>query len=203
LCGEPFAAPHEPHALGGGCLDVDELGRGIEVLGKIRRHGIAMRGDARCLGEHGDVGVDEAVAGLAHHGGDGAQEQPAVGTPVARIGVREMTTDITLAERAEHSVAERVNHHIAVGVRDDTATVGNAHAAEHDMIAVAERVYVEPLAYAHFTGHRSILRALQYARRHRQVGRAGDLDIERRALHQHRPHALPLHRLRLVGDADV
>ena len=84
-----------------------------------------------------------------------------------------MAADVALAERAEQRVAERVNHHIAVGVRDHAAIVGNAHAAEHDMIALAERMHVESLAYAHLPGHRSLLRALQYARRGLQDPRRG------------------------------
>ena len=105
LGGESFAPPDKTHALGGGGLDVDELGRNAQVRGKIGGHGAAMRGDARGLGEHGDVGVDQCEAGLAHHGGDGAQEQPAVGTPITRIGVGEMAPDIALPERAEQRIA--------------------------------------------------------------------------------------------------
>ena len=89
------------------------------------------------------------------------------------------------AERAEHRIAERVNHHIAVRVRHHAAMVRNAHAAEHDVIAVAEGMHVEPLAYPHPIGHLRSSALFNIRAATAQIRRARDLDIERRALHQH------------------
>ena len=80
-----------------------------------------------------------------HH----AQKHAAVGAAVARIAVREMLADVAVAHGAEQRVAQRVNHHVAVRVRDDALRMGDAHAAEHDMIARAEGVHVHALSDSH------------------------------------------------------
>ena len=90
LRGEPLAAPDESQALGGGGLDVDARARHAEIGGEIRSHGGAMRGDARRLGEHRDVGVDQPHSPpRACSAATVAQEQPAVGAAIARIACRE------------------------------------------------------------------------------------------------------------------
>ena len=59
-----------------------------------------------------------------------------------------MRADVAVAERAENGVDQRMQHHVGVGMSVQPAVMGNADAAEHDMIAVAEGVDVEAHAGA-------------------------------------------------------
>ena len=87
-----------------------------------------------------------------------------------------MPADVALAERAEHRVAKRMNHHIAVGVRDDAAVCRAMRTPPSiDMIAVAERMHVEPLADSHFAGIVRLSAAFQYARRGIEILRRASL----------------------------
>src|SRR5260221_12031122 len=105
-----------------------------------------MLGDSRRLGKYGDIGIAEFEAGRAHVRRYLTQEHSAVGAAVARIAVRKMLTDIAHPERAQHGVAKRVNHDVAVGMRDDPLRVVDSYAAQDDVVARAERMDIEPLA---------------------------------------------------------
>ena len=146
--------------------------------------------------------LTSAEPAFVHHRGHGAQEQPAVGAAIARIGVRKMTADVALAERPQHGIAQRMDHHVAVGVRDDAAVVGNAHAAEHDVVAVAERMHVETLADSHFAGIVRFSAAFSIraaaARSEARVTLMLNGEPCTRAA-----GAEPLHRLRLIGHRGV
>jgi hypothetical protein len=52
--------------------------------------------------------------------------------------------DVAQTGGAEHRIDQRMQQYITVGVRDHTARVGNAHAAEDDAIAGTEGMHVEP-----------------------------------------------------------
>ena len=115
-----------------------------EIGGEIRRDGGAVRGNARRLGEHGHIGVDQLQTGRTHARGHLAQEHPAVRAAVARVAVGEMHADIALPQRTQHGIAQRVDHHVAIGMRKHSAVVGNAYAAEHDVLSVAKTCTSKP-----------------------------------------------------------
>src|SRR5699024_7899354 len=50
---------------------------------------------------------------------------------------------------AQQGVAKRVDDDVAIGMRHHTALVRHAHASQHHMVAFAEGMDVESLAYAH------------------------------------------------------
>src|SRR3546814_6940901 len=91
------------------------------------------------------IGIAEAPTGVEHELLAVVQKQAAVGAAPARIAGREMLADITQRQRAEQGIAQRVDHHIAIGMRDDTGIMGDPHAAQHHMIARAERMHVVAL----------------------------------------------------------
>ena len=53
-----------------------------------------------------------------------------------------MRTDVAVRQRAEDGVDQRMQADIAVGMGEKAAGMRHAHAAEHQMIAVAEGVHV-------------------------------------------------------------
>jgi hypothetical protein len=124
-----------------------------------------------------------------------AQEHAAVGAAVARIAVGKVLADIAVAQRAQQGIAQGMNDHITVRVRNDALRVGDAYTAQDHVISSAEGVHVHPLTDSHVTA----LPHPQYVGRHIQVLGAGDLDVERRARHQSRTNADALHRLSFVG----
>jgi hypothetical protein len=102
------------------------------------------------------------------------------------------------ASAPEQRVAQRVDRHVAVGMRLHAALEGNAHAAEHEMVALAEGVHVETAADA------QVMRASSGIRFRIDSASASppawSPDVVFRALDQARLEAERLHRHRLVGD---
>ena len=60
-----------------------------------------------------------------------------------------MLTDVALGERAEHRVDQRMQGNVGIRVAGDPARMRNAHAAEHDVIALDKGVHVEAVPGAH------------------------------------------------------
>src|SRR4051794_7204889 len=60
-----------------------------------------------------------------------------------------MMADVAQRERAEGNIAQRMDHDIAIRMRDKATIVRNVHATEHDVIAGTECVDVDALADAH------------------------------------------------------
>ena len=66
-----------------------------------------------------------------------------------RLRGREMGADVAVAERAVDRVAQRVQHHVGVGMAFELVAVRDFHAAEPHRVALGEGVDVETLADAH------------------------------------------------------
>ncbi len=66
-----------------------------------------------------------------------------------------MLTDVAERERAEQCVAQRVDHDVAIRMRDESTFMRDAHAGEHDVVAGTECVYVDALADAHGQRYRA------------------------------------------------
>ena len=77
-----------------------------------------------------------------------AQEQVGRGAAPLRIARREMRADVAVGDGAEHGVGDRMQQHVGVGMADQPVIVRHLHAAEPDMVALAEGVDVETLARA-------------------------------------------------------
>ncbi len=76
------------------------------------------------------------------------QETVGGGAAPFRIARRKMRADIAVGERAENGIDQRMQHHVGVGMPGQPAVMGDAHAAEHDVIAVAKGMHVEAHAGA-------------------------------------------------------
>ena len=102
--------------------------------------------------------------------------------------------DVAVGERAEHRIGQRVQRHVGVGMADDAAACGNAHAAQHHVVAVAERWTSKPDARAHVaSAQRSALGA-------REIVGGGEFHVACLAFeHRHR-HAGPFGERRVVGE---
>src|SRR5690606_11369774 len=73
------------------------------------------------------------------------QEHAAVGILPARVAGRKVGADVAQRECAQHRVAQGVDDHVAVGMGQYAAVVGNADATEYDMVALAEGMDVVTL----------------------------------------------------------
>jgi len=122
---DAFFAAYETHVLVGRCLDADLLEIDAQRRGDAGLHFAEVRvnpgrlGDDRCVHIHDfTVAQRDDVRGLL-------QKNLARHAFPARVGVREKMADVLLAERAENGVAQRMNHHVAVGMRHRSLVVGN------------------------------------------------------------------------------
>ena len=118
-------------------------------LGDARAHRVAMRADPRRLAHDGDVEMRDAPAACARALDREGEEPVGRGAAPVRIARREMHADIAVGERAQDGVDQRMEHDVGVGMAGQAARMGDAHAAEHDVIAVAELVHIEADAGAH------------------------------------------------------
>src|SRR2546429_8587418 len=71
------------------------------------------------------------------------------GAALLGIGRGKMNTDIAVGECPEDGVDERVKNDVGVGMSGQSTPMRDAHAAEHNMIAVAELVDIEAKTGAH------------------------------------------------------
>ncbi len=111
-------------------------------------HRLRVRADLGPFADHGDIGIAQAPAARMQQAHAVIEELRAVGALPARIRWREMLADVAQRQRAEQGVAQRVDHHVAIAVGKHAALVRHAHAAEHDVVALAEGVDVIALADA-------------------------------------------------------
>ncbi len=103
--------------------------------------------------------VDDA-ASLAHQR-DGVREKAVRrGAAPLRVAGREVRADIPVRQSPEDRVRQGVQDHVAVGMRLDTAIMGDPHAAEPDMIAFREGVNVEAGAQTCQQGHGASFQAI-------------------------------------------
>ena len=96
--------------------------------------------------------MDDAALGLRDEIGGVAQEQMRGRAAPFRVARREMHADIAGAERAEHRVGQRMQPDIGIGMADKPVAVRDFEAAQPDMIARPESMYVEALAAAEIAG---------------------------------------------------
>ncbi len=108
-----------------------------------------MRRQLRTLADHHAVEVGDDHAVFGDHRRHMTQHQAAVGTLPARIGGRKVLANIAQCQRAQQRIAERVQQHVAIGMREQTMIMGHAHTAEHHMVAGPEGVNVIADADAH------------------------------------------------------
>ena len=70
----------------------------------------------RRLGDDGAIDIDDRIAGFAHLFCRLAQEQPAIRTLVAGIGIGKMPANITQTRCTEQGIGDGVQQHIGVRV---------------------------------------------------------------------------------------
>ncbi len=144
----PSCRPGKAQPLRGRRLDRHAVERQVHDLGDFRADGVAMRADLGTFADQGGVDMGDAAAarGDAFHGV--AQEQVGRGAAPLRIARREMRADVAVGDGAEHGVGDRVQQHVGVRMADQPVIVRHLHAAEPDMVALAEGVDIKTLARA-------------------------------------------------------
>src|SRR5690606_38637275 len=90
----------------------------------------------------------ETKTALAHLCIHLSQQHGGISTAILRIGIRKEMADITERQCTEQRIRQCVQQYIAIRMRQQAATVRNAHAAEHHMVAVGEGMHVKATAYA-------------------------------------------------------
>ena len=113
------------------------------VISAIRARMASRNGtDLRPLADQRDLEIGDASAAR----GDAVDRifQEAVGRRALPLGIarRKVRADIAVGQRAEDGVDQRVQADIAVGMGEKASGVRHAHAADHQMIAVAEGMHV-------------------------------------------------------------
>jgi len=117
----------------------------------------------------------------------------AVDAPGPRVVRREEPPQVTHARRTQERIAQRVEHHVTVGVAVQTGRLRDPQSAQAEAVVGAEGMAVEAPAVASRD-------ALREHRGKAQVGRVCDLERRRLALHGGHGDALTRQQLRLVPE---
>lgn len=127
--GDALSAPERTELFGSFGLHAD---RRSDDLAQSVDHGASIRRELRRL-QH-DCGID--VRNSPAFGPDqcnrGRKQLHAVGTLPLWICVGEMLTDVAQARRTEQGIGNRMRNRIRVGMSDQTGSIGDVHATEHE-----------------------------------------------------------------------
>jgi len=148
LRGEPLAAAGETEPVRRRRPHVDQGVRDSECVGETLAHHLPMRRDPRLLADHDAVGVDELEAGVPHLPVRRGEQDERVGAPVALVVGRKERTDVAEPGRSEERVGEGMRHDVSVRMADESPRMVDAHAAENERDALAERVRIDAEADA-------------------------------------------------------
>ena len=121
----------------------------LEQLRDLPRDGGAMRGDARRLREQRESAF-VTVRPRARSIASTCRTNTALSASrqCGSLSLK-VLADVAEPGGAEQRIAQRVQQHIAVGVRHHAVRVGHAHAAEHDEVPRSEGVHVRTETDAH------------------------------------------------------
>ena len=123
-----------------------------------------------------------------------AQEETAAGAFPLRIAVREMLTDVALAQRAEDRVAERMQQHVTVGARRRPCRAAPARRPA-SRIPRPESMHVVAVTDAH-----PLAFPAKHRRREPQILRLRHLDVIGATGHEQRAKTERFHGRGFVGD---
>ena len=108
----------------------------------MRRHFWRLRNDGR-------IDVHDGPRSIGKHASHFSQQNAAVRTLVACIGIRKMPANVTQASRPEQRISDGMQQHIRIRVSVQPAIKRNVHSADDELAAKYQCVNIEACAYAH------------------------------------------------------
>ena len=139
---DAFAAAEEAELLVGRGLDGDAVDADAGDLGDPGPHGIAVRADSRRLADDGDIEMGDAAAASAHPVDREGQKFIRERAAPLRIARRKMRADIAFRECAQNGVDQRMQRNVGIRMPRQRSRMRNAHAAEPNVVAFAEGMYI-------------------------------------------------------------
>jgi len=135
-----FSSPCKPHLLRRRGLYVDQGHIDAQILGQTLLHFLNMSAQAGFLGNNSGIHVAGSESPLPQFRYDLAQEDAAVDSLQLRIGIGKMSADIAQPGRTQQGIAQGMDEHIPIRMRDQPLFVRNGDAAQHHMIPITEPV---------------------------------------------------------------
>ena len=143
-----------PTKLLGRCrFDTDPVLRHPKPARDILFHRCIIRRQLRLLCHQSNIHIDQFKVPAPHEAQDGIQHRRAGDSPISRIGVREMHSNIPFRHGAENRVDQSMTYDIRVRVTHQAHAMGNLHAAENEFSPAAKSMNVETMADAKFPSH--------------------------------------------------
>src|SRR5215211_6133742 len=193
--GDALFAAGEAEPFAGGRFHGNARNVYAADLGDFRAHRIAQRADLWPLADQRHLEIADAPAACGNALNGVFQKAVGGGALPLRIARREMRADITVGERAEDRIDQRMQAHIAVGMGEKTLAVQHAHAADHEVIAVAEGVHVVAGAGPDVAELGCETRLLA-----NEIFRGRELHVRRVAFEGHYRQSRPLRERRIIGE---
>ena len=118
-----------PQPFGPGGLDAHRrLYHRAQTTGHLRD----VIGQSGSLTDDSAVGVHHRHRFPFHQSGDPAQQIERIGPGPLRVGVGEVSTEVSETDRPEKGVGQRVGHHVGVAVSGQPGHAGNDDAPEDE-----------------------------------------------------------------------
>src|SRR5712692_8009219 len=105
-----------------------------------------MVSKAWALRENCDIGVHQTPSKAGRAFPYRGQQSQTVGVAVARIGIGEVASEITLAERSQDRVRERMRCYVSVRMTAKSGRLLDFDTTKYELSAFLERMEVKPLS---------------------------------------------------------
>jgi hypothetical protein len=140
-----FLAAEIAEAFVGLALDVDAVGGNAEIGRHVGDHRRGVRGELGLLGDQRCIDINRPPAAFGQQGDGSTQEDAAVGTLVARIGIGKMAADVAEPDGAKQRVGDGVEQRVGVGMAEQTGRMRYFDAAENQFAAFDQPVHIVAL----------------------------------------------------------
>lgn len=192
--GNAFLTSGKSEPLARGRLHGDARLRKPGDLGDLRTHRIAQWTDFRRFANHRHFQMCDPSATFADEFDRMFQELIGRSTLPLRIARREVRTDVAIGQRAEDGVDNRMQSDVAIGMREEAAIERHTDAAQHQVIAVGQRMHVVAGAGADIAQHGAEARFLAC-----KVFRGGQLHVRSIAFKGRNRQSCPFGNCSVVG----
>jgi hypothetical protein len=110
---------------------------------------VSVFSDTRGFTHYREIEVGNPAAACAHPLDSKSKKAIRGDAAPLWIARRKMHADVTICERAEDSICERVQCHIGIGMAGEGLPVWDADPTEGDVVAWAEGMHIQPRASTH------------------------------------------------------
>lgn len=124
-----------------------------KIRAYIGAHLLYVRKHLRSLGYDCDIGIDWRESFAMQYGNYFAQKHARVDAFPARVGIGEMTSDVTESGCAQQSIGKGMEGHVSITMTQEAEVMRDIDATYYAGATFDEAVHVEAVAYSDIGNH--------------------------------------------------